>query len=335
MTTSHVHGFTTKVTLDASSTAVVEHGVGKVPTAVVVQSARPGQLATVLPSSYTDTNFRVKMNWHDGVTFKPGTIIELAVFVVYEEDEEPPAEPPSARCTQPVFVTEVPRGDGSNWSDPAQPNVVVNNEVWNADEAGPQKLSVCSARSWFVESTQPKAGADPSSIKSYPCTQTLFSNPTLGSLIGADRELSAKWAHEAPATGEWNWAFDIWHNGWSSPKKKELMIWTEHRYGGDNLAPLPPGNAIDKATATIDGKEFVAWRRDLQAAGDRGYIALVAKTAIRAGQLDLKQVYAWLISKGWMTATETLTALNYGVEIADTKQKPERFYLNDYVLTVR
>jgi hypothetical protein len=320
-------GFTTQVTLDASSSATVQHGAGKKPTAVVVQTSGPGQLATVQPSSFTETSFRVKFNWHDGTTFKLGTKLAIGVIVTYEEEDvvDPGPDPePGARCTAPVFTTTTPSGEGSNWSDPNQPNWIVNNEVWNGEEAGPQKISVCSARSWFVESTQPKPGSDPHSIKSYPDTQVLYQNPTIGSLVSSSEPLVAKWAHEAPARGEWNFSFDIWHKGWS----KELMIWTDHRYGGDRPAPLPPGDAQETATVTIDEHSFVAWNRS-----NGNYIALVMTKSTPSGQLDLKKVYQKLIELGWMATGDTLQAIDYGVEIADTKGVPEKFYLNDFDIT--
>jgi hypothetical protein len=196
----------------------------------------------------------------------------------------------------------------------------VNNEVWNTTESGPQSIHVCSAKSWYVVANHPKPGADRHSIKSYPDTQKLFSNPRIGSF----NTVTSTWAHEAPAVGEWNASYDIWLNNWNT----ELMIWTDHRYGGDRPAPLPPGDAQETATVTIDGQPYKAWRRS-----NGSYIALVMDPMRSSGSVDLKKVFDWLVSKNWLQSTNTLQAIDYGIEIADTGGVPRTFYLNDFSLT--
>jgi hypothetical protein len=232
--------------------------------------------------------------------------------------QAPPA-PAGARCTSPKFITSEPKG---NWSDPARPNWVVNNEVWNGDEAGTQTLNVCSASSWYVVANHPKPGADKHSIKSYPDTQVLFPNTPIGEITS----ITSTFSHEAPAVGEWNAAYDIWMNDWET----ELMLWTQHRYGGDRPAPLPPGDAQETATVTIDGQPMKAWRRS-----NGNYIALVMDPMRPAGSVDLKKVFDWLVSKGWLKNTATLQAVDYGIEIADTAGSEQTFRLNDFTLVTK
>lgn len=332
--------------VDAASSCTVAHKLGSAKIAAVVTPGDPGQLASVPHGGYTADSFRVKFNWRTGSTFPAGTKIRFSAVVGLQEAGPTPTPTPTSsptlspspspsptaspstspsptptstptapvRCTDPVFTGTAP---DSRWSDPRNSNVVVNNEVWNRTEAGPQTIHVCSSSSWFVTSDQTG-----SAIKSYPDTQVLYSNPQIGSIPS----MVSRWSHEAPDAGEWNAAYDIWLNGWD----RELMIWTEHRYGGSAGAPLPPGNAIDKATPTIDGVTYTAWRRDADTPGDRNYIALVRTSEAAAGQIDLKAVFNWLVSKGWLQNTNTLQAVDYGIEIADTAGGPATFRLNDF-----
>lgn len=316
-----------QVKLDESSSAVVEHGAGKIPTAVIVQTGGPGQLASIVPGSYTDKTFKVKFNWHDGATFKPGTLIRLAVMVTYEADAPaPPVDPaPGRRCEFPIVkITEL-RG---RWQDPAHSNVGVLNEVWNAVEAGPQTMNVCDATSWFVETNQPKMGVPKDrfgAVKSYPCTQVLFSKLPIAGL----KTMTSSFAHKSPELGLWNWAYDIWIGGLGSASTAEVMIWPDYRYAG----PLPPSGALKTDTVTLGGVTYVAWTRKNSNGGD--YIALVAKDADQmrsSGVVDLLAVFRHLTSLGWLKPADTVAAVNYGVEVCSTEQVPATFYLDDFQL---
>jgi hypothetical protein len=228
------------------------------------------------------------------------------------------------RCTLPVWQTSVPRG--TNWVKPGSTTVRVLNEVWNTAEAGPQTIKVCSASSWYVEANHPKPGVPADregSVKSYPCTQVLFSKPALSTLTS----LTSRWAHEAPASGYWNACYDIWLGGLGSASTAEIMIWTDKRYP----APLPPSNALKVSNLTLGGRNYTAWTRKNSNGGD--YIALVDNENRPAGEVDLLAVFKWLASLGWIKMSDTLACVNYGIEISSTKATPATFWLNDFKLT--
>lgn len=227
------------------------------------------------------------------------------------------------RCALPVWQTSVQRG--TNWVKPGSTTVRVLNEVWNTAEAGPQTIKVCSASSWFVEANHPKAGVPADregSVKSYPCTQVLFYKPALSTLTS----LTSRWAHEAPASGYWNACYDIWLGGLGGASTAEIMIWTDKRYP----APLPPSNAPKVSNLALGGRNYTAWTRKNSNGGD--YIALVDNTNRPAGEVDLLAVFKWLASLGWIKMTDTLAAVNYGIEISSTKSAPATFWLNDFKL---
>lgn len=229
---------------------------------------------------------------------------------------------PGKRCELPVATVTDLRG---SWIKPGNTNVRVLNEVWNTAEAGPQTLKVCDETSWFVEATHPKAGLpkDSGSVKSYPCTQTLFPKTPLSSL----KSLSLRFAHEAPALGEWNACVDAWVGGLGSASTAEVMVWTDHRYP----ASIPPSNALKTATLALAGVTYKAWTRKNSNGGD--YIALVANEKRAAGTVDLLAVFKWLQGLGWLKATDTLAAVNYGIEISNTQLTKQVFRMNDCTLT--
>jgi len=302
--TTQLHSFVTEVTLDSASQAVIPHEVGVIPSAVLVQPSGPGQLVSVNPASYTDTTFVARFNWHDGTRFKAGTKLAVTVLVTYEGPDEPEAT---------ILLTS--SDPKATWIDPTDQNVRINNEVWNTAEAGPQELTVYSSRSFSVRSTQPKPGANPHSVKSYPDIQYLFPNRPISSFT----KISSTFGHYAPSGGEWNAAYDIWLGGLGSKSTAEVMIWTDHRYPG----PLPPANAVKSDTVKLNGITYTSWTRKNSNGGD--YIALVAQQTGSEGVVDILGVFKYLMTIGWISKDSTLAAIDYGIEISSTLGVPAIF----------
>lgn len=231
---------------------------------------------------------------------------------------------PGKRCELPIATVTALRGA---WAKPGDANVRVLNEVWNTAEAGPQTLKVCDETSWFVETTQPAAHVQPDrygSVKSYPCTQVLFPKTPLSSF----RTLTSRYAHETPEGDfEWNACYDMWVGGLGSASTAEVMVWTDHTYPGS----IPPANALKTATIPLDGRTYKAWTRKNSNGGD--YIALVDAQSRPHGSVDLLKVFNHLIGLGWLKSTDTLAAVNYGIEISHTNKTKQIFRVNDFNLT--
>lgn len=199
----------------------------------------------------------------------------------------------------------------------------MNNNVHNATESGPQTLYAHSPSSWYVVADHSKADARPGSIKSYPDTQRNFTDRTIDSFT----QIVSAYSMTNPPLGEWNAAYDIWIGAIGSKSTAEVMIWTDHRYP----ASIPPKNATETATVTIDGQPYKAWWR-LNGNGGR-YIALVMDPKKATGTVDLLKIFRWLVDKGWLKGTDKVAAIEYGVEIANTAGGPQTFRLNNYTLT--
>lgn len=203
---------------------------------------------------------------------------------------------------------------------------LVNNNIWS-DEAGTQTMHVYSPHSWYVVANHSRTDVRPGSIKSYPDTQRNFTNRSVDSFT----EMTASWITSYPAVGEWNSAFDIWMGGIGSKCTHEVMLWTHHRYNGK----LPPSNATEATTATIDGQGFTAWRRPLNAGDSRWYIALAMNPMQPAGKVDLLKVFRWLVDKGWLKGADLVAAVEYGIELANTAGEERTYVLDDYQLNFK
>lgn len=204
---------------------------------------------------------------------------------------------------------------------------LVNNNVWNAAEAGTQEIRAYSPHSWEVDANHSRTGVRPGSIKSYPDTQYNFTNRTIDSFT----EITTSWSMTSPPVGEWNECFDIWIGGIGSKCTAELMLWTNHRYNG----VLPPKNATESVRLTIDDRDFIAWRRPLNAGDSRWYIALAMVPMQAEGKLDLLKVFRALVARGWLKGTDKVAAIEYGIEIANTAGEEQTFRLNDYQLNFK
>lgn len=195
----------------------------------------------------------------------------------------------------------------------------------NAAEAGPQTLYAYGPGRWYVVADHSRTGVNAGSIKSYPCTQKNF-----GQSIDSFTQITAGWSMRCPPVGEWNASFDVWVNGFGKGSTAEVMIWTDHRYP----ARIPPGNATESTTVTIDGQPYTAWRRPSHPGG--WYIALVMDPKQPTGAIDLLKVFRWLVEKGWLAGADKVSAIEYGVEISNTPAgSPQTFWLDTFVLNTQ
>ncbi|TDW87806.1 MULTISPECIES: hypothetical protein [Kribbella] len=351
--------------LDAYSGCTVLHGFGQKPVAITATASGPAMLS-IDPRRTTDQSYRLRALRYDGQRYQAGTKLSYTVHYDFAAVAGQPTIPapttaptsapttstpkPSPTPTSTTTSTKPPTTTTPTTSAPtttaptttAPPaagtcknpvwsssdafgtwntsGYLVNNNKWNEGEAGPQSIHACGFNSWYVTSDQKELASNPGSVKTYPDTQKNFPDKAISS-FGSIKSTYAN-SQSAPSSGEYNWSYDIWLNGLGN---EELMIWTNYRYPGS----LPPGDAQDKATATIGGHTFTAWKRG--AVGSR-YIALAMTDQKAVSSVDLKAVFDWLVSKGWLSGTDKVSAIEYGVEISSTNG-PQTFRLDDYSLT--
>jgi len=210
-----------------------------------------------------------------------------------------------AECLSPTFVTSDQNGGWSNGG------YYVHNNMWNHDVSlGPETLSACSYRDWYVVSNQTnEAGA----VKTYPNVHKDYNKTPITSFT----YLSSAFAAAGPHVGIYNVAYDIWLNGVASAGSNEVMIWTE------NYKQVPAGTKAD--TLTSGGQMYNVWKTT-----GNSYFAFVPATAMPSGRIDLLAIFKWMIGKGWIPAASTLGQICFGVEIVSTNGADAKFTFTDF-----
>ena len=221
--------------------------------------------------------------------------------------------PAPKTCTSPT--TTIPM-------DPADPQAgvtlsgyYVDTDTWNAASYQvSQTLYICDYDNWYVIANMNDSAND-GAVKTYPNVHKDLNAP----LISSFSTITSCFAHAAPHVGVYDFAYDVWLNGVASSGSTEVMIWT------DNYFQVPSGSSLE--TVTFDGQSY-----DLHRSGS--YIAFVAKNNVASGNVNLLAFFNHVISKGWIPATSTIGAIDYGVEIVSTNSADTRFEVNGFSLTM-
>jgi hypothetical protein len=222
----------------------------------------------------------------------------------------PPSTTPVRGCRSPEFTTSEEDG---GWSDGGY---YVHNNMWNADEAGPETLRACAYDNWYVESTQP----DSTSVKTYPNVHKDI-NEQKGKPFNDYSVIRTTFAGRGPGVGIYDVAYDLWLNGvGDGDGVSELMVWTE------NLKQQPSGDKLE--TYTAGGSTYDVW------ADDDGYVAFVSRATQYSGSLDLKAMIAFAIGKGFIPPNPTVNQIGYGIEFCSTGGGKARFTLTDFSVTM-
>jgi hypothetical protein len=213
-------------------------------------------------------------------------------------------------CTNPVFTTTDVQGlwsDGGYW--------LMNNK-WNAaNYPVTQTLYACSYHSWYVVANMNNNTGD-GAVKTYPNVHKDYNDVALSTF----NSITSTFAETSPHVGIYDVAFDIWINGVATSGSTEIMIWNE------NYNQVPSGNRA--ATPTLGGRAY-----DVYKTSNNGYIAFVPTTVFTSGTIDLLEIFRWVITQGWMPASSTLGAIDFGVEIVSTNSMDATFQFTDFSIT--
>jgi hypothetical protein len=201
------------------------------------------------------------------------------------------------------------------------PPYQVNQDMWNRTAESTQTLTARSAAGWRVSTFEP-AG---SSVRAYPNVYE-----SLGQPISDYAKVVATFADIMPTGGRAEAAFDIWVDGApgtsSTAHMIEVMIWTStHR-------TVPSGASV--TTATIDGQAFTVWECRTSGCASHPYYAFVLAGSESSGRVNILAFVRWLVSRGLVPASDPLTQVQDGWEIASTGGATETFSMTDYHLRV-
>jgi hypothetical protein len=224
---------------------------------------------------------------------------------------------PPVGCENPLFTTSDTNGGWSNGG------YYVHNNVWNASEAGPETLSACSYKSWYVTSTQP----DTTSVKAYPNVHLDIDNLD-GLPLSSLTTIASTFAATAADIGIYNVAYDIWLDGvgWGNGTT-ELMIWTENR------GQVPLGRTV-VPQVTFGGNAYDVYRYTSSSDGGVHVISLVSTETQTSGSIDLRQILDFIIDEAWIDTDATINQIGYGVEICSTEDRPATFTFSDFSVTL-
>ena len=215
-----------------------------------------------------------------------------------------PVTTKSASCTNPSYSTSA--ADGMLNASP----YFVSNNMWNASGYSvSQTLYACSYSNWYVTATMNNDNGD-GAVKTYPNSQRDFTD-TISSLSS----VTSTFAETSPGTGIYEDAYDIWINGLATSGSTELMIWTQ------NNGQTPSGSV--QGTVTLGGRTYTVWKSG-------SYIAFVANANFTAGTMNLLAFFQYIIGKGWIPSSSTLSQVCYGVELVSTNSVPETFTFSNY-----
>jgi hypothetical protein len=231
----------------------------------------------------------------------------------------PSPTPNPGQCTNPNFQTSSDSGSSSYG------NYEITNDMWNP-ESVTQSLYACNYDSWYVKSNMTSQGG---AVQTYPNSQMTFNNePAISSLTG----LTSAFADGSTPSGpgfDYEYAYDIWLNGYGGNTHTELMIWNY------NDGRSPGGNSA--GSVTIDGQTYDVYESgnfDTCSPAPCGgmYIALVSTSNFTSGDDNLLDFFNYAISKGWISGGSSgkLWQVDYGAEICSTNGTTATFRFTNF-----
>lgn len=190
--------------------------------------------------------------------------------------------------------------------------------MWNPISVT-QTLHTCNYDSWYVDSTMANQGG---AVQTYPNSQMTFHNqPRLSTL----NSLSSSFAESTTPSGsgyDYEYAYDIWINGYGGARVTELMIWNY------NDGQTPVGNL--QGTFADAGHTYRVYLSGTPSSGD--YIAFVATSHFTSGTFNLVDFFNEATSKGWVDggSSAKLWQVDYGVEICSTDGQLAKFDFTNF-----
>ena len=176
---------------------------------------------------------------------------------------------------------------------------IIRNDIWGSGSAGPQCIWVNSPSNWGVHSDQPNTGG----VKSYPHVAYVV-NKT----ISAMGSCSSTFNVTVPTGGAYETAWDIW-------VPSEVMIWM-NKYGA--VGPIAEawnddGTPVASATnVTVGGHTWDVYH------GGSNVVSFVRQGNISSGTVDIKAILDWIVNKGWISSSGTVSEVQFGFEITSS-----------------
>jgi hypothetical protein len=224
----------------------------------------------------------------------------------------PTSTPVSSSCASPKYT--IPTNPSNPQDGYTLSGFYVTGDTWNfgAYPGSQQTMYICDYNNWYAMVNVNDSKND-GAVKTYPNVHKDFSNPSVNSFTN----ITSSWSHQAPGTGAYDFAYDIWLNGQST----ELMVWTQSAGRQAHVPGIPV-----VGSAAIGGVTYTIHKSG-------GYIAYDMPSATSSGTVNLLAIMKDAISRGLMSGTSTVGQIDYGVEVCDTGSVNTKFSVNAFSLT--
>jgi hypothetical protein len=246
-----------------------------------------------------------------GCAVVTGLTICIATSCTSTTAETNTANIPTHQCSNSNYKTDAYLGHHAYG-----PNYMILNDVWNPEKIS-QTVYSCNYDSFYVDANVHNVGR---SVQSYPSSQYNFVGPVKVSKFAT---LTSDFRVSSPPTGpglDYEFAYDIWFNGFSGADHTEMMIWT-YTDGQRPVGGELPG------TVDIDGHMFQVW-----VYGGGGYLVIFqAMSNYTAGNTNLLPFISYVSSHGWLhdAMSTPLWQIDYGAELCATPSVT-RFAFTDF-----
>lgn len=224
-------------------------------------------------------------------------------------------------CTNP---TVIPMDPNNAQSGVTEGNYYVTNDTWNARSYRglAQTLYACNYNSWYVIATM--SNVDEGAVKTSPNVQeTWYPTPTR---LSSWKVITSQFSDVPPGAnlnyGIWEFEYDIWLNGIADRNSTEIMIWT---YNNDQKPAGSLSGSFTDADHTYDV---------YRSSQPPQYIAFVDQSNTLSGNVNLRDFFNYVISRGWMPSSSTLNQICNGLELVSTNGRPEKFMINNFSITM-
>lgn len=223
-----------------------------------------------------------------------------------------------------TFSTTAPQGTSQGYTVDSiigctRP-VPVNNNVWSPVPGWQSALKVVDPTDWWLVANFPAGNTQVSSYSSLGCYFDEMDLSRFTNIVSTyDENMNAN-------DGSQCWAaYDMWLNNWGN----EVML--QHNLARFNTwenAPL----ARNITFGGNNGTDARAW--DLHLYGTTEFVWHPANGSWdqEIGNVDILEIFQWMIDNGYLPATNTLTAIGYGWEICSTGGIDQFFKVNDFSL---
>ena len=183
--------------------------------------------------------------------------------------------------------------------------IVANNVL--SSGAGPQTIWANHYWQWGVETTQTNAAT----VKAYPSVQRNFPAPSYSSF----RYLRSGFTQSMPSGA--GVAAEAAYELWLDNHAVEVMMWI------DSSNRSPAGKRI--GTIVFYKDTFVVWQN-----GPDMYTFVLSGPPQTTGTVHLLSALRWLVNNGHLNASDTLTQVDFGWEIASTGGTAADFAVTRY-----